>query len=98
MVHVLIRHKVADYTRWKQTFDSHLPMRKKAGEVGCQLFHNLQDPHDLVLLMDWQTVEEARKFMESSELRQRMQEAGVQGDPEIQYLEDARSVHRSAAD
>ena len=98
MVHVLIRHKVADYSRWKQVFDSHLNTRKRAGEVACQLFHNVEDPRELFLLMDWQTVEEARKFMDSAELRQRMQEAGVQGAPEIQYLEDARSVHRSAAD
>ena len=24
MVHVLVRHKVADYIRWKEAFDSHL--------------------------------------------------------------------------
>ncbi len=33
MVHVLIRHKVADYNRWKQAFDSHLNTRKHAGET-----------------------------------------------------------------
>lgn len=36
--------------------------------------------------------------MNSKELRDRMQQAGVQGAPEIQYLEDVRAVHRSAAD
>ena len=98
MVHVLIRHKVADYPRWKEVFDSHLSTRKRAGEMGCLLFHDMDDPHRLVLLMDWQTVEEARKFIDSDDLRKRMQEAGVVGAPEIQYLEDAHSVHRSAAD
>ena len=47
MVHVLVRHKVADYTRWKQTFDAHFPTRKRAGETGCHLFHNVDDPHDI---------------------------------------------------
>ena len=98
MVHVLIRHKVADYSRWKEVFDAHFGARKHAGETGCQLFHNMDDPRDIVLLLDWQSVDEARKFMTSPDLRQRMQEAGVQGNPEIHYLEDAHAVHRSAAD
>lgn len=98
MVHVLVRHKVADYGRWKEVFDSHLNARKRAGEIGCRLFHNADDPHDIVLLLDWESVEEARRFMASAELRDAMQRAGVQGTPDIQFLEDVRAVHRSAAD
>lgn len=98
MVHVLVRHKVADYGRWKQAFDSHLTNRKRAGETGSHVFHSVEDPHDIVVLLDWQTIEEARKFMNSDDLRQRMKDAGVQGTPEVQYLEDARAVHRTAAD
>jgi len=98
MVHVLIRHKVADYNRWKEAFDSHLGNRKRAGESGSHVFHSVEDPREIVVLLDWQTIEEARKFMNSDELRQRMQAAGVEGSPEVQYLEDARAVHRSAAD
>lgn len=98
MVHVLIRHKVSDYNRWKEAFDSHLNTRKRAGETGFRLFHNTEDPRDITLLLDWGTVEEARKFMNSDELHTAMAKAGVVGAPEIQYLEDARSVHRTAAD
>ena len=36
--------------------------------------------------------------MSSDELRSAMEKAGVVGAPEIQYLEDVRSVHRSSAD
>jgi len=98
MVHVLIRHKVADYNRWKEAFDSHLTARKRAGETGSHVYHNLDDPRDIFVLLHWQTVEEARKFMNSDELRQRMQAAGVQGSADVQYLEDARAVHRTSAD
>jgi quinol monooxygenase YgiN len=98
MVHVLIRHKVSDYNRWKEAFDSHLTTRKRAGETGFRLFHSMENPLDLVLLLDWQSIDEARKFMASDDLRTTMEKAGVQGTPEVQYLEDARTVHRSAAD
>ncbi len=40
MVHVLVHHKVADYNRWKEAFDSHLNTRKRAGEPGLPGFHN----------------------------------------------------------
>ncbi len=38
MVHVLVRHKVSDYNRWKDAFDSHLTARKRAGETGFRYF------------------------------------------------------------
>ncbi len=98
MVHVLVRHKVTDYGRWKEAFDAHLSARKHAGETGFRLFHSLEDAHEIFLLLDWQSADEARKFMNSDELRGAMQKAGVVGAPEIRYLEDARSVYRSAAD
>lgn len=98
MVHVLVHHKVTDYGRWKESFDSHLNARKHAGEVGFRLFHSVEDPSDVFLLLEWESAEEARKFMSSAELREKMQQAGVQGVPEIHYLESARALHRSAAD
>lgn len=98
MVHVLVHHKVADYGRWKEAFDSHLSTRKRAGETGCHVFHNLDNPRDIYVLLDWETVDEARKFINSSELQETMKKSGVQGLPEVQYLEDVYAMHRTAAD
>jgi quinol monooxygenase YgiN len=98
MVHVLLRHKVADFTRWKESFDSHLSARMKAGELGFHLFQNVNDPREVTLLLDWDSIEHARQFMGSDDLKSRMQQAGVAGTPDIQYLEDVRSVRRTAAD
>lgn len=98
MVHVLVHHKIADYNRWKTAFDSDLTARKRAGEVGFRVFYNAEDAHDIFLLSDWESADQARTFMNSKELKDRMAQAGVQGAPEIRYLEDVRTVHRSAAD
>jgi heme-degrading monooxygenase HmoA len=98
MIHVFVRHKISDYNQWKEAFDAHLNTRKRAGETGFRLFHNVEDPREIFLISDWQSTEEARKFMNSDELRDAMQKSGVIGAPEVRYLEDARSVHRSAAD
>jgi quinol monooxygenase YgiN len=98
MVHVLVRHKVADFTRWKELFDSHLNARMRAGELGFRLFQGVNDPRDVTLLLDWDSVEHARQFMGSDDLRNKMQQAGVTGTPDIQYLEDVRAVRRTSAD
>jgi len=98
MVHVLLRHKVADYSRWKETFDAHLNTRMRAGELGCRLFQGVDDPREVTLLLDWDSVEHARKFMTSAELQSAMEKAGVIGSPDVHYIEDARMVRRTAAD
>ena len=51
MVHVIIRHKVADYGQWKQVFDSHLSGRMAAGETGSRVFHSVDDPRDVTVLL-----------------------------------------------
>jgi hypothetical protein len=52
----------------------------------------------VVLFFDWESVEQARKFMNSDDLRKAMQQAGVEGPADVQYIEDVRTVHRSSAD
>jgi heme-degrading monooxygenase HmoA len=98
MVHIVVHHKVADYGRWKEAFDGHLNTRKSAGETGFRLFQSVEDPRDVTLLLDWDSYEHARRFINSDELKQTMQKAGVQGTPEIKFVQDATFVHRSSAD
>jgi hypothetical protein len=98
MIHVIVRHKVADYGRWKEVFDAHLNTRKANGEVGHRLLLSVEDPRDVTIVMDWDGLERARRFAGSDDLKQTMQRAGVVGEPEIRFLEDALTVRRSAAD
>ena len=98
MIHVIIRHKVADYGRWKEVFDAHLNTRKANGEIAHRLLLSVEDPRDVTLVMDWDGLERARRFAGSDELKQAMQKAGVVGEPEIRFLEDAFTARRSSAD
>jgi hypothetical protein len=98
MIHVIIRHKVADYGRWKEAFDAHLNARKAGGEMGHRLLLSVDDPRDVTVVLDWDRLDRARRFASSDDLKQTMQKAGVLGEPEIRFLEDAFTVRRSAAD
>lgn len=98
MVHVLVHHKVADYAKWKQAFDSYLNKRMGAGETGFRVLQSVEDPRDVTVLTDWESAEHARRFMSSSDLRSAMQNAGVVGEPEVHFLQDAGTVRRTSAD
>ena len=98
MVHMIIRHKVADYSRWKEAFDAHLNTRKAAGETNYRVLQSVDDPREVTIFLDWDSLDRARRFAGSEDLKQAMQKAGVVGDPDVRFLEDARTVRRSSAD
>lgn len=85
---LVVRHKVEDYAKWKTAFDEGIAMRKAGGEKSYQILHTNDDPNDLVLLFEWDNLDNARKFMQSEELRAVMQRAGVSKDVDISFLEE----------
>jgi len=98
MVHTIVRHKVADYGKWKQVFDSFLNHRLAGGETGSRVFQSVDDPRDVTVITDWENAEHARRFMASDDLRTAMKSAGVLGDPDISFVQDAVLIRRSSAD
>lgn len=98
MINVLVRHEVADYPAWKSVFESALDWRQKNGERSCRIFHNAGNLNDLTLLFEWESLEAARTFMASEELKARMAKAGVKGQPRVEFITEMYTIRRSAAD
>jgi hypothetical protein len=98
MINVLIRHEVADFTAWKVAFDSAFDWRRKSGERSCHIFRSAGSVNDLTLFFEWESLEKARAFVASEELKAKMASAGVKGAPQVDFLSEVHSVHRSAAD
>jgi quinol monooxygenase YgiN len=88
MPYVLIRHKVEDYAKWKSVFDEHGPARKASGCKGGQLLRSADNPNELVILLEWNEIANARQFVQSDDLRQAMQRAGVTGQPDVFFLDE----------
>jgi heme-degrading monooxygenase HmoA len=88
MPYILIRHKVADYQRWKPAFDAHGATRKAGGSKGARLLRSAEDPNEIVILLEWESLEKAREFAQSDDLRKTMQRAGVVGKPDVYFLEE----------
>ena len=98
MIQVLVHHQVADYNNWRSVFDAALDFRHNGGECSCRIFRNAENPNDLTLLLEWENIDRAKRYLTSDELCEKMRQAGVVGVPEIQYLAETYTVRRSAAD
>jgi hypothetical protein len=86
MAHILVRHKVADFARWKPVYDGHLPARQKAGLRELKLLRSIDNPNEVVLLFEADDLKRAQAFAESSDLREAMQKAGVIDKPDVLFL------------
>ena len=86
MAHMLVRHKVENYAKWKPVFDEHEPARIEAGCLGAQVFRSGNDPYEVFVLMEWDELEKARKFAASQDLREAMERAGVADHPDIYFM------------
>jgi hypothetical protein len=84
---MLVRHKVADFAKWKPVYDDHLPARHKAGLKEIHLLRNIDDPNEVILLFSVEDPGKAKAFAASDDLRQAMQKAGVSDKPDVYFLE-----------
>ncbi len=88
MIRVFIRHKVKNYAKWRAVFDAFKKTRKAGGEKSFKIGNVAGQPNNLCLLFTWESVDKAKAFLRSKELKAAMQEAGVREKPEIQIFED----------
>jgi len=58
----------------------------------------VDDPREVTVITDWENIERARRFMASDDVRTAMKSAGVLGEPDITFVQDAALVRRSSAD
>ena len=87
MTHLLIRHKVRNFDKWKVVFDQGQVQRAELGCKGGTLYRTTADPNDVAIVFVWEDAKGAKAFVESSQLRKSMQEAGVINPPELRFLD-----------
>jgi len=88
MAHIIVKHSVSDPEKWKAGFENGSSMRKLAGSKSYQIFHLEEDPTAIVVLFEWDSPDNFRRFLNTPELKETMDEAGVIGKPEIYFLEN----------
>ena len=99
MTYLLGKAAVEDVEAWKSAFDRFDSFRTDHGQQGYQVFRNVDDQNEAVVLFEWTDDEDPRAFFASEETRERLAEAGVKGRPELTELEfiDQKSTHHPSA-
>ncbi len=87
MIHMLIRHKVGDFAKWKLVYDAHASARQSAGLKELHLLRNTENSNEVILLFSAEDPDKAKAFAASDDLRQVMQKAGVTDKPDVYFLE-----------
>jgi uncharacterized protein (DUF1330 family) len=83
----VVLHRVADYGAWRQVYESVADLQKAGGVVAESVHRMAGDPDNVLVLHEFDTVEQARAFFADPELQEAMQRAGVQGRPRIEFYE-----------
>ncbi|HEQ97750.1 MAG TPA: antibiotic biosynthesis monooxygenase [candidate division Zixibacteria bacterium] len=91
MPYLVIKHKVKDFDNWKTQFDNFADFRKSSGEKSYSIMHPADDPNDLVGIFEWDSIENAQKFVKAPELKEAMSKAGVISEPEIEFMKESTS-------
>ncbi len=87
MTYMLVRHKVADFSRWKRVFDAHAAAQQASGMKVEKVLRNIDEPNEVFLLFKVSQIEKARAFVSSPEVPQAMQDSSVLDDPDIYFLD-----------
>jgi heme-degrading monooxygenase HmoA len=90
MIVAAIRHAVSDYDQWKVGFDSFPPTA--GGALFARVNRAVDDPNMVAVVAGFETLEAANAFLGSPELKSKMEEAGVVGEPRIEIYEEVAVI------
>ncbi len=90
MTTLFVRHKVKDYTAWKQVYDAY--DRKADGCTRATVHRDSTDPNLVVVTEAFPDIAKARGHANSDKLKAAMSQAGVEGPPEFWFTEDAEDI------
>lgn len=66
---MVVHHRVNDFGAWKRLFDEHAPVREAAGLTDGRVYQTVDDPNDVVILLDMADVGKAKTFANSEDLK-----------------------------
>ena len=82
-----IRHRVEDYPKWKEGFDSTAEYKRSHGWKGYRIYAIEGDNNHLLVMEEFETEDQVREFLGSDYLKDVMSSAGVSDEPDILVVE-----------
>jgi hypothetical protein len=82
-----ISHRVEDYPKWKEMFDSTAEYKRSNGWKGYRLLAIEGDQNHVLVMEEFETEDRAREFLGSDYLKEAMSRGGVSDEPDILVVE-----------
>jgi hypothetical protein len=86
-----IKHKIADYDKWRKEYDAHDSMRMAYGISHYMIGRGIDDSNTIMVIDKINDVPKAKEFSMLPDLKDKMKKAGVIGKPEFTYYEVIRN-------
>lgn len=89
MLKAMIVHKIStDFNAWKKVFDSTRDLLKDNGALNYSTGTTKDDPKNVYVMCDFESMEKFNKFMNLKELKEAMKKSGVIEEPHITILNE----------
>ena len=88
MVRSFVRHHVRDYAGWRKVYDGFNETQTGHGVRGEAVYRGVDDPNDVTVTHDFDDADAAKRFFAMPQLKEAMQEAGVEGEPAIWFAQE----------
>ncbi len=86
MATMLVQFNVQDFEAWRKVYDANTELRKTNGGISHQVFRDASDANKVIIVNQWDSIENAQAFARSQELRIAQDSSGVIGTPEVSFL------------
>jgi hypothetical protein len=87
MATMFIRHTVADYAAWRKVYGEIDAQRRAMGVTSDGVYQLDGNPNDVTAYHEFASMDAAKAFAGSTELREAMGRAGVVGAPDIWFTQ-----------
>jgi hypothetical protein len=89
MATLIVKHRVKNFETWKVVFDEMGALRARHGWTSHTVLRDATDPNLVTIVNRVGSLAEAKAYGGSPELRAAMQRGGIEGPPEVTFLDDA---------
>jgi hypothetical protein len=86
---LFVRHTVGDYAAWRKAYDEFDATRRGMGVTSDGVYQLEGNPNDVTIYHEFNSMDAAKAFAQSTELRETMARAGVTGTPNVWFTQRA---------
>lgn len=84
---MIVKEKVVNYAKWKESYDSRDSMRMANGLNNYVLGRGMDDSNMVVIILKMDDVDKAKALANSQQLKDKLHKGGVVGTPVFEYLD-----------